>query len=212
MEIGGWAGRLIQVGDGLFRLCTLNLLWLGFTLLGGGVFGLFPATAALYTVIRKWLREGEGVPIFSTFWRAYREGFWRLNGMMGIYALMFSALILDFRLLAVMEGSLDWIRPILITISVICWVSLLYLFPLVVHVRLRFFQYMIQSVLITLARPLESVLLAGAALLCYALFVWLPGLVPFLGGSLPALILFAIACRTFRVLEGRGGEREEVTG
>ncbi len=46
------------------KIAYLNLLWLGFTLLGLIIFGIFPATAATFTVARKWVTGYPDVAIY----------------------------------------------------------------------------------------------------------------------------------------------------
>lgn len=57
----------------VMRLAYLNLLWLLFTLAGLGVAGLMPATAAMFTVTREWVKGNPDASVFSVFLRAYKE-------------------------------------------------------------------------------------------------------------------------------------------
>ncbi|PTX64904.1 putative membrane protein YesL [Melghirimyces profundicolus] len=202
MEIQGWAGRLMQVGDWMMRLCYVNLLWFGFTLLGLGALGLFPATGAMYSVIRKWAMGEEGLPVFKIFRETFCRDFWQLNGLMAGFALMGLGLVLDFRLVRMWEVP-GWAHLLLFFVLVIYLISLLQLFPLFVHFRMKLPGYFVQSFLITLHFPLISFLLGFTALLCYGLFQLLPGLLPLIGGSLPAYLFHKIAHRMFSTLEKR---------
>ncbi len=60
--------------DGYYRFAVwvtkfayLNLLWIAFSLLGLGLFGLFPATAAMFAVVRKWINGEKDIPVFHVF-------------------------------------------------------------------------------------------------------------------------------------------------
>ncbi len=71
---------------GYYRICTwimrmayVNLLWVAFSLLGLGIFGFFPATAAMFVVIRKWLSSEQDIPVFKTFWNAFKTEFIKIN-------------------------------------------------------------------------------------------------------------------------------------
>lgn len=204
MEIGGWAGRLIQAGDWMVRLCCLNGLWILFTLLGFGIFGLFPATVGVFAVIRKWRTTSEEVPLFRTFWRLYRSSWVESNLLMIGFALMGWALAMDFRLVRMLDGPMLFMaQSFLIAASAVTFVALLYLFPVVAHFRLTVGRYVLQSFLLVLARPAESLGMAAVAVLCVGLFQFLPGALPFFGISLPAYLLMRIALRAFWAADSR---------
>src|SRR5699024_2801656 len=73
----GITGRLFRLCEVVMRLAYVNLLWVLFTALGLGLFGIFPATVALFTVTRKWVMGDHDIPIFSTFWHTYRKEFFK---------------------------------------------------------------------------------------------------------------------------------------
>ncbi len=73
---------------GIYNLCQaithyffVNLLWIAGIVAGGVVFGLMPSTVAMYTVARKSIMGEKEFPLLKTFWRAYREAFFRANGL-----------------------------------------------------------------------------------------------------------------------------------
>src|SRR5690625_1455444 len=76
-------GRLLST---LYQLCKwtthfayLNILWVGFTLLGGIVFGFFPSTVALFTIARKNTMGENDVPIFRTYVDVFKKELLRGN-------------------------------------------------------------------------------------------------------------------------------------
>lgn len=66
--------KIYSLSNWIVKICYVNLLWGIFMLVGLIVFGFFPATVALFTVCRKWVLGDRDVPIFSTFWSAYKKG------------------------------------------------------------------------------------------------------------------------------------------
>ncbi len=60
MVFGGWKGKLYWVVEWITLLAVLQLLWTGLTLLGLVLFGISPATVAMFTTLRKRL-QGEDV-------------------------------------------------------------------------------------------------------------------------------------------------------
>jgi len=202
MDVRGWAGAFIRAGEWVLRLAYVNLLWILFTLLGAGVLGLFPATSAVFSVIRKWLTDGGEFPVFRTFWSFYRADWLPMNALMLVYSVMGLGLILDFRLVRGWEGAAQpWVVLFLIFAFFVYLLSLIHLFPLYVHYRLKLHEYVLQSFLITLYRPLGSILMGCAVFLLYAVLMWLPGTLPVLAVSLPAVVVMALSFRIFRSID-----------
>ena len=71
IEVGGRFGRLYRYLDWPVRLVALNLLWLLGVLAGLVLFGLAPATAALYAVLRASVL-GRSPRLWPDFWAAWR--------------------------------------------------------------------------------------------------------------------------------------------
>ena len=69
--------KLNGLGEWVIRLVYLNFLWIGFSLLGLGILGIFPATSALVSVLRKYFIKNERVKISSEFYRYYKKDFWK---------------------------------------------------------------------------------------------------------------------------------------
>lgn len=88
----------MKILEWVVTLAYLNILWLGFTLVGFIFFGFGPATIAVYRLVRKKLRQGDSAYIFKQFRTIFKEEF--KQG--GIYtAMAFGAaafLYVDFRI------------------------------------------------------------------------------------------------------------------
>lgn len=55
------------------RFAYLNLLWIAFSLVGLGVVGFFPATAAMFAVVRKWVHGEKDIPVFQVFGKTIKR-------------------------------------------------------------------------------------------------------------------------------------------
>ncbi|MGY0702716.1 DUF624 domain-containing protein [Bacillus subtilis] len=75
MEHDGSLGRMLRFCEWIMRFAYTNLLWLFFTLLGLGVFGIMPATAALFAVMRKWIQGRTTFTCSKRFGRNTRVNF-----------------------------------------------------------------------------------------------------------------------------------------
>ncbi|MFF0345461.1 YesL family protein [Kribbella sp. NPDC004875] len=80
--------------DWVARLAWLNLLWLVTTLAGGIVLGAFPATAAMYAVLRRWQTDpvSREQRTARLFWAEVRADLLRAN-LLG-YAVVLVGLLL----------------------------------------------------------------------------------------------------------------------
>lgn len=86
--------KITKINDfmiGILRVAYLNLLWIGFSLLGLGLFGAGPATYAMMKYYDRWLRCQEELPVGRTFWKFYKERFkqsvlvsWIILGVLSI--------------------------------------------------------------------------------------------------------------------------------
>src|SRR5699024_9178366 len=86
---------IFDMGNWLFKLMYLHVLWVAFTLLGVIFLGFFPATAGVYTVTRKWVEGDPDVPIFRTFFDVYKSIFFQINGL-GYFMAFVGALLIYY--------------------------------------------------------------------------------------------------------------------
>lgn len=68
----------------VMRLAYLNLLWIGFSLAGAVVFGLAPATAAMFAVTRQWVMGNTDIPVFQTFFQTFKKE-WAKSSVLGLF-------------------------------------------------------------------------------------------------------------------------------
>ncbi|MFC4402738.1 YesL family protein [Gracilibacillus xinjiangensis] len=66
---------LFTAAEWISRFAYVNLLWIGFSLLGLVVFGFFPATAAMFALVRQWIMGNIDKPVFSSIWVTIKKNF-----------------------------------------------------------------------------------------------------------------------------------------
>lgn len=96
--------------------------------LGGVVLGVFPATYALFRLCRDDLSTVSRGPLLPTYWRAFREQFWRANALGYIVVVVVGAGMIDHRILLEWESSL---APVLRALLLACTMFLLVALPTV---------------------------------------------------------------------------------
>lgn len=187
----------------MLKIAYINLLWIFFSILGLVVFGLFPATAAMFAVAHKIIQGGEDIKILPTFWEYYKTDFLKLNA----YGLIFLAvgyfLYYDFTFLQINKGQLTFLYGPLIFILITLVITLLFFFPVFVHFKLRFFQYFKQSFLIAITVPADTFLIGLSAVAIYIAVTILPGIILLFTGSVFAYLSIYISFRAFDKIEKR---------
>ncbi|WP_181346947.1 YesL family protein [Thalassobacillus sp. CUG 92003] len=191
----GWE-KFNKAAYWMLKIAYINLLWILFTFLGLVVLGIFPSTIAMFTIIRGWFRKEE-VPIFHTFWRTFRQEFLKGNTFGLIFILIGFFLFYDYTLLHLNEGSLQYLYPVLIFISMGYVMTLLFFFSVYVHFRLTFFQYIKQSFLVAAASPIETIFIAATIILMYIFVTIIPGIIPLFTGSVLAITTTWLSNRAF---------------
>lgn len=167
----------------------LNILWLLFTLLGLGIFGLFPATVSVFAVIRQLLQKKEPA-IFKTFLQTYKQEFLKANGMGFVLFVFIYLLYMNLLFLDRIPSSLFTLFQIgWWFAAIIFFILLLYIFPVYVHFDLKFFQIFKHALIIGIVSSLANLLIIIGFVILFFVYKWLPGLIPTFGISLVALLL-----------------------
>ena len=198
----GWE-KFNKIAYKMINLAYINLLWILFTIVGLGVFGVFPATSALFTVVRKLIKDEDNIKIFSLFWVSYRTTFIQSNGFGLAFLLMAYFIYFDLYFLQSNSGSLQFLFPIIIFIMISTIITLLFLFPVFTHFNLKFFQYFKQSFLIAITSPFEVLAIGSLVGIIYFIATMLPGIIPLFTVSVFAYVTTLISFRAFTRIEKR---------
>ncbi|MBP2079584.1 YesL family protein [Oceanobacillus polygoni] len=198
----GIGSKINQVGEWVYRLLILNVLWLGFALLGLGLLGIFPATHALFAVLRKWTRNKRKIHITKDFFCFYRKDFWKINALGYVLVLIAVILWFDFRyFMSITSFGMFVLGHFMLLFFVIVLLSICVLFPVFTHYELSFAQYIKHALLYPITHMGTMLLLIVSFLFYYFVAYQIPGLVPFLGMSLPCFIMMKIIYPTFQQKE-----------
>ena len=163
----GWTGYLQTLFTAIAWCAWLNALWLVFTLLGGVVFGIGPATVAACVVARRRMR-GESIQFgdFATEWRReFLRGSIVVLPVVGVITLLFTN-YMYFSALGPQAGG-----PRLVTLAalVLALGAGSYVAPMYAHYHLRLYQYLPRAMRFALGRPLSTfILLFVLAALAFA--------------------------------------------
>lgn len=198
MEFKGAMGGLYRITEWISRIAFSNILWavcsipflfmavMKMIMLGSGAggpneqitlnwtlgilapFTVFPATAALFTVVRKWVMGNTDVSTFRTFFQGYKENYFKsmLGGL--IYTVLFVVMYVDVTVYMTQMANFRIVGILMLVLMIILFVSMFNFFSIVVHYQMTFKEVVTNSVLLTIARPIRVFsTLIGAAVLVY---------------------------------------------
>ncbi|WP_226668538.1 YesL family protein [Metabacillus litoralis] len=199
--------KLYNVAEWIMRLCIVNLLWILFTICGFVVFGLFPATAAMFSITRKWTLGDFDVPLFKTFWQAYKKEFLQANVLGIIFYIIAGLLYINFMYTkSLTEGSSILFIGGFFSLCLFFIILLIHIFPLFAHYKLTTFQYIKRAFLIGLIKPLNTLLMIVGSYAIFYMLSSLPGLNFFFLGSSVSFFLSWVSVRTYKKLEQKEAE------
>jgi uncharacterized membrane protein YesL len=188
----------------VLKLFYIQLLWLLFTLLGFVLFGVGPATYAMFTVMRQWIRGNKDLPIFKNFLQAFRSGF-KESVLIGILYLA-SGIILYVDLLYVQSQVL---RGLLIVIGFIYLISLCYIFPIMVHYDWKRVSLKLKcSILFGISYLQYTLVLFASIAVVYLILLRYSGTIAFFGISVGGYMIMWMANQVFKRIEIQAGVME----
>ncbi|MBP1915499.1 YesL family protein [Lederbergia galactosidilytica] len=191
---------LYGIGDGLAKMIYLHILWVLFTCLGIGVFGVIPATAALFSTIHKTIERNRDESIFQTFYSSYKSQFIKANGygliIIGTGLFLYWDVTISKQ---VIQSAI--LHMILLILCFFYFITVLYFFPVFARYELKGFQYIKQAFLIAISRPFETIAMILCLLILYYIFIFIPVLYVFMGVSMLAYPVMWFAMRAFNGIE-----------
>ncbi|MEK4714697.1 YesL family protein [Sporosarcina sp. FSL K6-5500] len=155
-SLNGIFKAIFEIGKWLSKMMYLHLLWVIFSLMGLVVFGVMPATTAMFTVIRKWMEDDNDIPVFQTFLASYKTHFLKSNALGTFLVAIGIFLYIDMKISKQLVQSF-YLHIILLIIGFLYLITLLYFFPVFVRYKLKYSQNFKQSFYIALARPGVSI-------------------------------------------------------
>lgn len=199
MRKSSWMGIL----EWIWRVVAINFCWIGFTILGLGIFGFFPASVALFTIVRKWLKKDTDAPLLKTFSRVYFKEWKRTNGIALVYYALALFFFIDIRIvMELMTGMFSiFLLVFLYVVSILLVLSVGYFFALYAHYELSTKDYIKQSFFYA-TTSISTTIWIGAGLFTVGFLIFkVPGLLLFISGVAPAYWMMVVCMNRFQQLE-----------
>lgn len=202
--------KIYELFNRIYYLMKLNGLWLLFTILGGGLFGIIPATISLYACIRQQMRYGKETHLFQIFKNYYIENFLRSMRFSLIFVVIALFLYGETILLANI-GHSNLLLEITIKVTrLLIFLSVAMFFPIYVHFDVHGAKTIIQPILFLLICPLEIVYMILIFTVTSTVFAISPLLVIFIGISLPAYGMSGVMLKKFERIEKNINSTKEI--
>ncbi|MFB3160196.1 DUF624 domain-containing protein [Neobacillus sp. 179-J 1A1 HS] len=207
-------GRLNPILEWTSKLAGINLLWvlfnfpiayltlslftvkemwqIGFLIMTIAVlvpFIFFPATTAMFGIVRKWVMKEE-VPIFRFFWKYYKENYKRslVGGL--IFSVLWAIVGVDYYYF---QTRIHLVSYLFLFLMVWLLLITLFFFAHTVHTDTKLGQGLKNVLILSIANPIYSIGLAISSIgILYVSFTKLTFLLPFFtGGAISFLAFFA---------------------
>jgi uncharacterized membrane protein YesL len=232
VEMRGLMGGLYKISEWIMRLSGTNLMWFIFSIpffitlipmlvpvqenvdpndviiqmsiLAAIVapFTLFPATTAMFSVVRKWVMGDVDVPLIKTFWKGFKENY--KQSMLGgfIYALLGALLSINYTFYSNQAGNLSIVSVIFIVLMILLLASLLYFFSILSHLHMKTLLIVKNALMLTVGNPLGTIVMVASNLvILYFSFFQFTFLIPFFMGSLCATATFYLFYKTYLTIQ-----------
>lgn len=201
--------------QGYYRFCLwvtrifyVHVLWILFTVIGLGVFGIMPATAAMFAVVRKWIRGEDDFPIFKTFKDSFRAEFIKGNILGYILLAVGYILYLDLQFVRI-QATIPFqaLTYLVMIIFLLYFIVLLYVFPVFVHFKLTMVQYLKWPIGIGIMHPIITIFVVIALLATYYVTLVVIPAIFILSGITPAAFIISFGAKlVFDKLQEKGEE------
>lgn len=198
MHNNGYLNFIYKLSDWFVKLIYINILWILFTIFGLIIIGFFPATFAMFSVIRCLLFK-KNIHIFKGFWKFYTADFVKSNVLGGMILFIFLVLYFDLVIVGSKAvGFLHFFYYPLLVISLLFFATILYIIPIYIHFNSKIFQLFKDSFIVMILNPINTLTMISSIVFIYFISAVIPTVVLLFSGSLLALFVTMAALRSFQ--------------
>lgn len=186
-------GKIYKAMEFIMNAFLLNLLWLVLCL---PVLSIFPATTAMFGVVREWKNQND-IRIFSAFFRLFQENF-KQSFLIGILWLVFTGLLLgDFIITNQLNSNVKYILfSFFFLLGIMFLFVSIYIFPVLVHYQVTWKNAIKNALLLSISRLhhtfLSILIIGGLIALCF----YFPA-ATMLGFSICAYLVYSLISKGF---------------
>jgi uncharacterized membrane protein YesL len=186
-------GKIYKAMEFIMNAFLLNLLWMVMCL---PILTIFPATTAMFGVVREWKNRSD-IHIFPAFFRLFKENF-KQSILVGSLWLIFSVLLVgDFIITNQLDSGVKYILfSFFFLLGILYLFVSIYIFPVIVHYRVTWKNAIKNALLLSISRLhytfLSIIIIASVLALCF----YFPAAI-MLGFSIGAYLIYSLVSRGF---------------
>lgn len=202
MVISCMNSPIYKICDLLMRFVYINFLWAFFTLCGGIIFGAFPATVAMFTVIRSFHHTNDGpISIFNLFFKSFRSAFFKSNLLNLFFMGVISVGLINLLLSSHLSGALKIVSFTGGILSLtLCSIALIVIFPIYVTLDLTLKESLTMAIFLPFTRLTVTFLFFVTIIGLGTFFYLMPAFIFFVGISGPAYCIHLLSNQLFKIL------------
>ncbi|MDC3413816.1 DUF624 domain-containing protein [Aquibacillus sp. 3ASR75-11] len=118
--MGSFTAVIFMVFEWFMRIVKLNVLWLLSCMVGVLLFSFFPATVAAFAVTDQWVKGNVHIAIGKTFWKAFKDYYWKSQLIGFILSILYTIIMVDFRFFGRIENiTIQYVTFGLLTIILV---------------------------------------------------------------------------------------------
>lgn len=235
MEAKGFMGGFMRISEWIMRFFASHMLWaimsipviffvmpvlmfeeadLGFTMMAVAILGpftLFPATSALFSLVRKWIIGDADVPILKTFFVSYKKSYLQSMVVGIIYSVLFFVEFIGYRFYLHQDNFTQVLSSLYIAFIFVTILSLFIFFCLQSHLYMKTFNLLKNAILLAIGRPFTSLsIIVTNVAIVYLFFTFYKGfLAVFFLSSAVAFMTFFHFHRMFLKIQDKQQELKE---
>lgn len=189
--------KIYGITSWITNLAFINILWLSFTVLGIIIFGFFPSTVAMISVLKKLLVTEKDINIFREFLSSFKQEFKKSNQLYLPFVLIGFILIIDIRFISIMNFPYSQL-VVGIFYLLIFFLAMTFLYSLVVYMYSTAGKREIvkKSFFFLLTSPITNFYLLTIICLMYLLTLKVVGLIFLFSGSVLGVMTLLIVVKT----------------
>jgi uncharacterized membrane protein YesL len=191
--------KLYQTSETIISYVLLSLLWVLFSL---PTVTIFPATAAMFGVVRDWHMQKE-VGVVKPFFTHFKNNFKTSIGLSLIWGVILFSLYMNFQMIKPFESAVYFMFMIIsVLVTFGFFLTTVYLFPVVVHFELPIIQFVKNAFFIAVGQLRFTIRAVGLLLIAAYLIYKIPILMLFISGFV-AYLIYAICYEAFSKVGAR---------
>lgn len=202
MEFDGIKGKLYRMSEYVMAIAYLNILWILFTLVGGVILGIHPATAAMFKSLKEWRDDEADSVSFTNFKNDFKAQFKHAN-ILGVFLNILIFMVAFNGMLVYTNREI--IHPALMVVYIVsvvlATVILLFAYPVHVYYKNDTKTTFVYSLIVGMSHPFTTIVLLVLSLLIAITIYSTSGLPLFFGISLSAFIIMKFTYRVFSKMD-----------